>query len=343
MVGTARCVLDNNQCNKDVKMSYSATACYPLAQQKCEVCGCVIASQDRMQLNDLGYSVCRSFECKRVMSQKSVLPPLMFESHLAFNKKLIQQHRDRDAARQQHIDAIKQKEHDENNRVLEAVVASQPDLRVEELHVVVIPSGHGVRVPVDHRRINKYIEHLEFIIAEAVKFSCADEVDYDEHHDAFYKRKTVDQRLVENMQLHRISDRLCTMCKGGCCASGKEHAYLSVFSMRRYMDAHPGLTSEDVVDVYLSKIAGDSIEGSCVNQTLTGCALPRELRSDICNGYYCDSLKSYQLGVPANGSAGQVLAIQRSSTYWNRFEPGVVNEVVAAAIIDEDQQREIDL
>lgn len=130
------------------------------------------------------------------------------------------------------------------------------------------------------------------------------------------------------------------MCKGGCCASGKEHAYLSVFSIRRYMDDSPGQSTAEIIDLYLSKVSSETIKNSCINHTSTGCALPRHLRSDICNGYYCNSLKSYQEKMAGRENSIAVLAIQRSSTYWNRFEPEVHNEIIGVALIETEANPE---
>ena len=102
------------------------------------------------------------------------------------------------------------------------------------------------------------------------------------------------------------------------------------------MDKHPEISTEDLLNAYLSWISAATVEDSCINQTASGCALPRELRSDICNGFYCDPVKLYQKKLSGKNELGVVLAIQRSSTYWNRFDLGVNNEIVQTALIQED-------
>ncbi len=100
------------------------------------------------------------------------------------------------------------------------------------------------------------------------------------------------------------------------------------------MDSHHELTGDDILEMYLSYISSEAIiDGSCINQTPTGCTLPREIRSDICNGYYCEPLKSYQKECTEKKEIGPVLAIQRSNTNWTRFDPDTCNEVISVTVL----------
>jgi len=66
---------------------------------KCEVCGCVIGHLESLQLKDLDYSVCQSFECRRIMSQKPFMTPLLFQSHLQIQTKIYNERSEKEAAR----------------------------------------------------------------------------------------------------------------------------------------------------------------------------------------------------------------------------------------------------
>jgi len=318
-----------------LKLQYSAMQSQYSIDTRCEVCDAAISRFDAQAIKDLDYSVCRSFSCRRIMRQKSSMTPLLFKSHLLFNKKLILRQREKDLHRKKHIEAVIEKEARENEEIFQSMLKKNSRLQTENTYLVEIPSGADSLIPVSNARVNQYTEHLTNIIDEAQEYANASEVIYDEHHDAHGKMLIVEQRLTDKSQLREISDSLCTMCKGGCCASGKEHAYLSVFSIRSYMDAHPELSAEEILQQYVSKMSSEGIEDSCINHTKMGCALPRELRSDICNGYYCESLKSYQKNAAAREYVGAVVVVQRSSSYWNRFEPGVDNEVVDVALLSE--------
>lgn len=302
---------------------------------RCEACDNTITYSDYLLTKDLDYSVCGAFDCRRIMAQKSHMKPLFFKSHLLFNKKIIKQRRERDAARKKRIDDIQQKEQMENKAVVKFILNEQSELHEDNMHLMVIPSGGSSESSPRKERINEYIKHLNYIIKEAENYSNASEVLYDEHHAAHEKNIIVEKKLEINPDIHTLSDKLCSMCKGGCCASGKEHAYLSVFSIRKYMDNHPELSSADVLNLYVSNISSKTIDESCINHTAEGCVLTRELRSDICNGYYCDSLKHYQKEAETKKGSLTLLVLQRSSTYWNRFDEGVSNIIVNIALISD--------
>ncbi len=82
----------------------------------------------------------------------------------------------------------------------------------------------------------------------------------------------------------------CAACRGDCCRGGGEHAYNSDNTMLRYVDNHPHQSDDEIVARYLGFMAARTITHSCVYQTDQGCTLPRELRSDTCNDFYCGGL-----------------------------------------------------
>lgn len=118
------------------------------------------------------------------------------------------------------------------------------------------------------------------------------------------------------------------MCKGSCCDEGEQHAFLSVFTMRNYMDKHPTVSVEDVLKLYMSYIGEERVENSCVNKSKTGCVLPRELRSDVCNAYYCDPIKGYLANIDNENKVLQVFVVQRAYSKKTRFENDADRTVV---------------
>ncbi|MCW8933699.1 MAG: hypothetical protein OQK98_03150 [Gammaproteobacteria bacterium] len=269
------------------------------------------------------------------MNKKRLMTPFMFQSHLDFNRTLIRKNREKSIATKLHIEQVTAREKQENQQHLKNTLITNAHISENDIYMLTIPSGDSASSTCEKQRLDDYIEHLKSIIIEAENYNNASEVAFDEHQDAYSKRRAVENSFIEKPQLKTISDNLCTMCKGGCCASGKEHAYLSVFSMRRYMDSNPGLTGNEILNIYTSFIQPESINESCINQTTSGCALPRDLRSDICNGYYCDPLKQYHKNMLSIDTPEVILAIQRSYTYWDRFKLNVCNDVINVALVDE--------
>lgn len=128
----------------------------------------------------------------------------------------------------------------------------------------------------------------------------------------------------------------CARCRGFCCRGGGTHAYLSVATIRRYHAAHPEQGTAEVVAAYEARLGERSYRGSCVFHGGRGCTLPREMRSDICNGFFCDGLRDFRdalapdapvRGFFASASAGQVYA----GAFVDRDAVRVVRRRVAPA------------
>jgi hypothetical protein len=83
----------------------------------------------------------------------------------------------------------------------------------------------------------------------------------------------------------------CAACRGSCCRTGREHAYNTSDTMLRYVSAFPDQSDDEIVARYLGFMEDRTFTHGCVYQRDTGCTLPRELRSDTCNGFYCSGLQ----------------------------------------------------
>ena len=301
--------------------------------KKCEVCATVL-SQANIQVNQkLGYSVCNSPECQEVMKQKSVMPPLFFKSHLEFNKRRILKRRKAAADKKQWLAKLQAKEKSENDDAYQTILEQHPGLNQQNTRLVIIPTGKTVPIVTSRKRIEKYFLHLQAIITEAGEYENADHVARDQYKNGF-KRIEDDKKLQSNLPLLELSDRLCIMCKGGCCCSGQEHAYLSTFNMRLLMDKKPEWTGEDIFNLYSEKISHEIMQNSCINNTAEGCALPRELRSDVCNSYYCYPLAEYQKEMQASKKLLSVVAVQRESSNWDKQKQNIENNISNVTLLE---------
>lgn len=310
-------------------------------QSVCEVCGATVHYPDTLEQKHQDYFVCRAFECRRIMGQKATMAPALFDAHLAFQKKLLADQRNKAARKKLYIDAVTRNEQAENRLIFQQVVQQHPQLSEANTLMVTLPSGLSESRPPRQARIENYTEHLQQIIEAALAHDNADEVVYDQHHAAHEKLQVVEQQFSDHPGLRDISDRLCSQCKGGCCPTGKDHAYLSVVTIRRYLDQHPRTTADALLATYLSCLGEESIEGACINQTSRGCALPRELRSDVCNMYYCESVKNLQQELVQQQAYPPVVAIQRANTNWNRFDPDTDNGIKTAILVSGDSVEDL--
>ena len=82
----------------------------------------------------------------------------------------------------------------------------------------------------------------------------------------------------------------CAACRGWCCLGGGNHAFNDVETMLRYIEAFPTHNDDEIVARYLSFVASHTLTNGCVYQHEHGCTLPRDLRADICNRFFCSHL-----------------------------------------------------
>lgn len=89
-----------------------------------------------------------------------------------------------------------------------------------------------------------------------------------------------------------IGGQLCALCRGRCCRFGLHgKAFLEAHQLRAWLAQQPDATWGDAVEHYLGLIAPEHLHSSCLFHAPTGCTLPRERRSDVCNQFACDPLE----------------------------------------------------
>jgi len=114
-----------------------------------------------------------------------------------------------------------------------------------------------------------------------------------------------------------LSPNVCAACRGSCCRSGGDQAYLTEETMVRSLQAHPEWSVAQITDAYLSCLPSVSVANSCIYHSATGCGLPRALRSSTCNRYLCGKLKNLQASFPEPGPP-PILAMMFDHGKWTR-------------------------
>ena len=115
----------------------------------------------------------------------------------------------------------------------------------------------------------------------------------------------------------RVSAGACAACRGSCCRSGGDHAYLTEETISRYLRAHPERTPGQVLETYLGFLPAETVLNSCVYHSRTGCGLPRALRSSTCNRHLCGKLQNLRASLPEQ-SPPPVLAVMFDDGKWAR-------------------------
>ena len=100
-------------------------------------------------------------------------------------------------------------------------------------------------------------------------------------------------------ELPAILGASCGACRGECCTAGGTHGFLHEDSITRVRaqlteevgpDGPDAITPESLEALYAGHLPARHYRGSCVYHTTAGCALPRALRSNLCNRYVCGGL-----------------------------------------------------
>ena len=122
---------------------------------------------------------------------------------------------------------------------------------------------------------------------------------------------------------------------------GADKAYLTAATMRRFMRLRPDLRPDEIAAEYLARLSGQTIRGSCVNHSATGCSLPREMRADTCNEYFCPSLREWQKRCAAGDPPPGAFVIQRREDNWRKELPEATNDVVGVSVVSGQGTRRI--
>ena len=144
---------------------------------------------------------------------------------------------------------------------------------------VALPSNREAvtQLPFEHRE--RFQVHLRSIIAKASDTSA-------EPPEPISTTDGAGESPVS-----QLLGRACGTCRGMCCRkAGDKNAYLAADSIQLYRARNPGASTDEIVAAYMSRIPDETYEGSCVFHGRDGCVLPRQLRSEMCNWYLCDSL-----------------------------------------------------
>ena len=95
----------------------------------------------------------------------------------------------------------------------------------------------------------------------------------------------------------------CALCRGFCCRTGGNEAYLNPKTLARVWSEHAHMTADDLVAAYLEAVPDLAFEHSCVFHAEYGCNLPRAMRSTVCHDYQCTPLRN-ALSAPPEASEG---------------------------------------
>jgi hypothetical protein len=160
-------------------------------------------------------------------------------------------------------------------------VMDAPD--IASFRITSIPSNAAVECELPGERRTVFRERLALATAEA--FVRAEEV----AHETIKPFMTV-AIPPQSGEMSAVMGTACGRCRGNCCRMGSDHAFITAGTIYAYIVDHPGRSREEVQDDYLAYLPERTLDPGCVYQREAGCALPRTMRSDTCNRFFCAPL-----------------------------------------------------
>jgi hypothetical protein len=156
-----------------------------------------------------------------------------------------------------------------------------------------IPWQGSPVAPLAPERRADFAEHLRWIVAEAFARPVP--------------RDGLAERQAAEADETPLTATACAACRGQCCSRGGTTGFLQPADIGRWRQRAPETPPDEIVDWYLGVLPQETIAGACVFQAASGCALPRERRSDHCNTFYCRSLQTLherleEAGGPVDGA-----------------------------------------
>jgi len=309
---------------------------YVASEAICEICAAPVSYLEFLDQPVKNTLVCKGIPCRQMVSRKESNPN-EYKFRVATYKKAIAIRK----ARMAFIDKIETNEFLENKSILQSVLETPLGDLKRPAHVVYVPTGLSKMHRLSEERIEIYKAHLTTIIEEVYSGETSEEsVILDKL--AAERTAASPERSQDNPYLNAVREQLCGICKGGCCSIGGDKAFIFNYTIARVRDMLGDPSPEDLLELYMSHVSDQTVEGACINQTKTGCSLPRNLRSDICNTYFCPALSKLGGKIGRGHSPGTVLAVKRKNDLWNRFSEASENKVTEVWMVQDDQVEQLD-
>ncbi len=280
--------------------------------------------------------VCQSLFCQQVWQKKEQMPSSLFEHHLKFQRQVLQEKKARELAMEQHRQKIDIEEKTSNQELFQRLIQRHSNLLNEgasaETHLLSLPSSSSQIIRLTKERITEYRQHLTTVIINAMVTRDAEDVFLRQNEE---KASNVEIRLEQSAELAAQSGHFCTMCKGSCCSAGANDGLIDVRLMRRYLLANPDLSPLEVFNSYLSRLSEEVVDSSCINHSANGCVLSKDMRSDVCNGYFCEPVKVHHRRSQKTGVAN-VMVVVRDYRLFRKYQETADMSVREVAIVPSD-------
>jgi len=183
----------------------------------------------------------------------------------------------------------------------------------DDASLLIVPGTDAMVGNLPEKRRAKFRDYLLETIAEAFSRRRA-------------SKASRPDRTKGNAGIAEMLAAACATCRGHCCRTGGEHAYLDAKTIRRVLAGTPSSTPSSLLETYLAALPAKSVRGSCVFHGSAGCTLPRRLRSHVCNDFFCGPVDRWLASPAASEAKPAVIVVVDGgrvtrSTYVDRRGP----------------------
>lgn len=178
---------------------------------------------------------------------------------------------------------------------MRAALAPKRTTQTAEIAVGVIPTNDATTSRLPNTRRRRLTEHVRKLVDTIEQSDSARTV-----------RQSLGRQDAEFDEPETpILEHACATCRGHCCQTGGDHAYLDSTDVARFWATRPNASGASIVRAYVAALPPRSYAGSCVFHGSAGCTLRREMRANLCNVFLCDGareLRSRAEQTPTHGA-----------------------------------------
>ena len=294
---------------------------------------CIVCNQPLVYGEGLpGEQVCKSYDCIRLVKQKSSLPPMLYANIFRIQSKIIRDRHKHAKQEEERKRAIDQLIKQDDQKLAMSIKQQNEHARLfeQEGELVSIASGGPKLTNLTDRRKRKFRDHLTSKLAEANSnlelwegYLVKNRARLEKHDDQFDKLSGLEDQV----------GRVCAHCRGGCCGAGHDTGFVDALLLRRVMKDKPEMRPREIYQTYMDCLPHKSIDGSCLFHTNLGCNLPRLLRSEVCNSYLCESVVDYMKKSVEEQQVKPAIVVSRNYRQFHRYDDGANLDVLRACTI----------
>lgn len=186
-----------------------------------------------------------------------------------------------------------QQEEIENQKIYQKNLKKFSDLSSKTHPLIVLSSYHLPTIStLPKKRKENYLQHISQVIDTVVEDLQSGKNIIPIQNNQYPPLKTLS---LDKEKMSALNEMVCGECKGHCCLNGGDKAFIETETIKRYMTEHPDLSPEQVLQNYEATVTEKTHSMSCINHTEIGCNLPRNMRSDMCNNFYCSTIKEFNI------------------------------------------------